>query len=82
MTEAEKRELEWTEKRIAYNNTWSETGKWYSDVQQMLDGWLKDYGINQILEPVKLSDGAREVLFSNAKLNKVVSGVVDIYELS
>lgn len=80
MTEVEKRELEWTEKRIAYNNTWPETGKWYSDVQQMLDGWLKDYGINQILEPVKLSDGARGVLFPNAKLNKVISGVVDIYD--
>lgn len=80
MTEAEKRELEWTEKRIAYNNAWPEAGQWYSDVQQMLDEWLKCQGINQIFEPVKLSEGAREVLFPNAKLNKVVSSIVDIYD--
>lgn len=80
MTEAEKRELEWTDKRIAYNNAWPEAGQWYSDVQQMLDEWLKGQGINQIFEPVKLSEGAREVLFHNAKLNKVFSSIVDIYD--
>lgn len=80
MNEIEKRELDWTEKRIAYNNTWPETGQWYSDVQQMLNGWLKEQGIKQIFEPVKLSEGARDVLFPNAKLNKVFSGIIDVYD--
>ena len=56
MTEKDKRELVWTEKRIAYNNTWPEAGYWYSDVQQMLDEWLHGQGIKQIFEPVKLSE--------------------------
>ncbi len=80
MTKAEKREHEWTGKRVDYNNAWPELGQWHSDVQQMLDGWLKEHGINQLFEPVKLSEGARDVLFRNAKLNKVVSGIVDIYD--
>lgn len=46
----------------------------------MLDEWLKEQGITQIFEPVKLSEGARDILFSNAKLNKVFSGIVDIYD--
>ena len=71
MAEKNNRELLWTEKRIAYNNTWPKEGKWYSDVQQMLDEWLKEQGITQIFEPVKLSEGARDILFPNAKLNKV-----------
>ena len=37
ITEKDKRELLWTEKRIAYNNMWPKAGQWYSDVQQMLD---------------------------------------------
>lgn len=80
MTEKDKRELVWTEKRIAYNNTWPEAGYWYSDVQQMLDEWLHGQGIKQIFEPVKLSEGAKDILFPNAKLNKVFSGIVDIYD--
>ena len=80
MTEAEKREQEWTGKRIDYNNSWPELGQWHSDVQQILDGWLNEQGINQLFEPLKLSEGARDVLFLNAKLNKVVSGIVDIYD--
>ena len=80
MAEKNNRELLWTEKRIAYNNTWPEAGKWYSDVQQMLDEWLKEQGIIQIFEPVKLSEGAKDILFPNAKLNKVFSGIVDIYD--
>lgn len=80
MAEKNNRELLWTEKRIAYNNTWPKEGKWYSDVQQMLDEWLKEQGITQIFEPVKLSEGAKDILFPNAKLNKIFSGIVDIYD--
>lgn len=80
MTEKDKRELLWTEKRIAYNNMWPKAGQWHSDVQQMLDEWLQGQGITQIFEPVKLSEGAKDILFPNAKLNKVVSGIVDIYD--
>ena len=54
MAEKNNRELLWTEKRIAYNNTWPKEGKWYSDVQQMLDEWLKEQGITQIFKPEKL----------------------------
>lgn len=80
MTEKNKRELLWTEKRIAYNNMWPKAGQWHSDVQQMLDEWLKGQEITQIFEPIKLSEGAKDILFPNAKLNKVVSGIVDIYD--
>lgn len=80
MTEKDKRELLWTEKRIAYNNTWPEAGQWYSDVQKMLDELLHGQGITQIFEPVKLSEGAKDILFPNAKLNKVFSGIIDIYD--
>ena len=80
MIEKDKRELLWTEKRITYNNTWPEAGQWYSDVQQMLDEWLHGQGITQIFEPVKLSEGAKDILFPNAKLNKVFSGIIDIYD--
>ena len=80
MTEKNKRELLWTEKRIAYNNMWPKAGQWHSDVQQMLDEWLKGQGITQIFEPIKLSEGAKDILFPYAKLNKVVSGIVDIYD--
>jgi hypothetical protein len=76
MIEKDKRELLWTEKRITYNNTWPEAGQWYSDVQQMLDEWLHGQGITQIFEPVKLSEGAKDILFPNAKLNKVFSGIL------
>ncbi len=80
MTEKEKRELLWTEKRIAYNNKWPKAGPWHSDVQKILDEWLQGQGITQIFEPVKLSERAKDILFSNAKLNKIVSGIVDIYD--
>ncbi len=80
MTEKNRRELLWTEKRIAYNNMWPKAGPWHSDVQQMLDEWLKGQEITQIFEPIKLSEGAKDILFPNAKLNKVVSGIVDIYD--
>ena len=80
MTGKNNRELLWTEKRITYNNTWPEAGQWYSDVQQMLDEWLHGQGITQIFEPVRLSEGAKDILFPNAKLNKVFSGIIDIYD--
>ena len=80
MTEKDKRELIWTEKRIAYNNTWPKSGLWFSDVQQLLNEYLHGQGITQIFEPVKLSEVAKYILFSNAKLNKMFSGIVDIYD--
>lgn len=80
MTEKDKRELIWTEKRIAYNNTWPKSGLWFSDVQQLLNEYLHRQGITQIFEPVKLSEVAKYILFSNAKLNKMFSGIVDIYD--
>ena len=80
ITEKNNRELLWTDKRITYNNTWPKSGLWYSDVQQKLDKWFNKKGIKQIFEPVKLSEGAKYILFTNAKLNKVFSGIIDIYD--
>lgn len=80
ITEKNNRELLWTDKRITYNNTWPKSGLWYSDVQQKLDEWFNEQGIKQIFEPVKLSEGAKYILFTNAKLNKVFSGIIDIYD--
>ena len=80
MTEKEMRELQWTEKRIVYNNMWPQGGPWYSNVQRMFDEWLQGQGVTQIFEPVQLSEDAKDILFLNAKLNKVISGVIDIYD--
>lgn len=78
--EANKKEFEWTGKRIEYNNAWPTKGKWYSDNQQELDSWLKKQGVPQLFDTVKLTETARDVLFPYAKLNKVVSGILDIYD--
>lgn len=70
----------WTEKRIDYNNTWPTCNIWHSELQDALDEWMKMHRLSQIFEPVKLSLTAKNVLFSHAKLNKLVSGIVDIYD--
>lgn len=77
---ADKRELEWTDLRVSYNNSWPNNGKWYSDVQKALDEWLQNQNIPQIFTPVKLGDKAIDILFQNAKLNKLLSGIIDIYD--
>ena len=78
--DADKRELQWTEKRIEYNNTWPLGGVWHADVQNALDSWMKAHIVNQLFVPVKLSATAKDVLFPQAKLNKLVSGILDIYD--
>lgn len=80
MEESEKLEYQWTEKRIEYNNTWFNGNVWRSDLQVALDDWLKTNNQTQLFETVKLSDTAKDVLFPQAKLNKLVSGIVDIYD--
>ena len=77
---ADKRELEWTDLRVSYNNSWPNNGKWHSDVQKALDEWLQNQNITQIFTPVKLGDKAIDILFQNAKLNKLLSGIIDIYD--
>lgn len=76
----DKREWQWTGKRIEYNNTWPDCGLWQSDIQKELDNWLKQQNLSQIFEVVKLSDTAQQVLYDNAKLNKLFSGILDIYD--
>lgn len=76
----EQRELTWTRFRVAYNNNWPDCGAWRSDVQNELDAYLKEQGINQIFCPVKLADGAAEILYEQAKLNKILSGMMDFYD--
>ena len=75
-----KRELQWTEKRIDYNNTWPNNGMWHSNIQTELDNWLSEQNLSQLFEVVKFSDTAKDTLFVNAKLNKLVSGILDIYD--
>ena len=75
-----KREWQWTGKRIEYNNAWPDSGMWLSDIQKELDNWLKQQNLSQIFEVVKLSDTAHKVLYDNAKLNKLFSGILDIYD--
>lgn len=78
--EANKRELLWTEKRIVYNNEWPNQGIWCSDVQHLLEVWLQSQNLVQLFEPVRLTDDARDILYSQPILNRLVSGVVDIYD--
>lgn len=75
-----KREWQWTGKRIEYNNTWPDCGMWHGDIQIEFDNWLKQQSLSQIFEVVKLSDSAQQVLYDNAKLNKLFSGILDIYD--
>lgn len=75
-----KREWQWTGKRIEYNNAWPDCGMWHSDIQIEFDNWLKQQSLSQIFEVVKLSDTAHQVLYDNAKLNKLFSGILDIYD--
>lgn len=75
-----KREWQWTGKRIEYNNAWPDCGMWHSDIQIEFDNWLKQQSLSQIFEVVKLSDTAQQVLYDNAKLNKLFSGILDIYD--
>lgn len=80
MKEMESRELQWTGKRIEYNNAWPTKGVWYSDIQEELDKWLQKQGIDQLFEIVQMSDSARETLYNQAKLNRLVSGIIDLYD--
>lgn len=75
-----KREWQWTGKRIEYNNAWPDCGMWHSNIQIEFDNWLKQQSLSQIFEVVKLSDSAQQVLYDNAKLNKLFSGILDIYD--
>ena len=78
--EANKRELQWTEARVEYNNSWPANGVWFSDIQKSFESYLNKNNFTQIFEVVKLNDTAKDVLFKQAKLNKLVSGIVDIYD--
>ena len=78
--EADKRELQWTEARIEYNNSWPANGVWISDIQKAFESYLNENGFTQIFEVVKLNDTAKDVLFKQAKINKLVSSIVDIYD--
>lgn len=80
MTAQEQRELTWTGFRVDYNNSWPSVGVWHSGVQKDLDDWLKKHGIDQIFETVKLKENAVGILFQQARLNRLVSGLVDIYD--
>jgi hypothetical protein len=78
--EADKRELQWTKARVEYNNSWPANGVWFSDIQKAFERYLNENNFTQIFEVVKLNDTAKDVLFKQAKLNKLVSGIVDIYD--
>lgn len=78
--EADKRELQLTEARVEYNNSWPANGVWFSDIQKSFESYLNENNFTQIFEVVKLNDTAKDVLFKQAKLNKLVSGIVDIYD--
>jgi hypothetical protein len=77
---ADIRELQWTEARIEYNNSWPSSGVWFRDIQKAFKSYLDENGLIHIFEVVKLNDTAKDILFEQAKLNKLVSGIVDIYD--
>lgn len=77
---AETRESLWTGARIEYNNKWPSNGIWYSDVQELLDNYLKEKGYSQVFKVVELKASAKRILFEHPKLNKLVSGIIDIYD--
>jgi len=78
----DKQELAWTKKRVNYHNRQAKGPvEWMEEVQNVLKQKMGDAKLDQIFEPLHLKESlAIEILFKNARLNKIHSMYCDLYE--
>ena len=82
LTPQEKQEKAWTQKRIHYHNMQAKgVTVWKEQAQDVLEQKMDEAKLIQIFEPLHLNEAvAFEILFEQAKLNKIHSMYCDLYE--
>ena len=78
----ERQEKAWTQKRIHYHNVQAKgVTEWKEQAQNVLTQKMDECKLVQIFEPLHLNEAtAFEILFEQAKLNKIHSMYCDLYE--
>lgn len=82
LTPQERQEKAWTQKRIHYHNVQAKSAtEWKEQAQNVLKQKMDECKLLQIFEPLHLNEArALEILFEQAKLNKIHSMYCDLYE--
>lgn len=82
LTPQERQEKAWTQKRIHYHNVQARgVTEWKEQAQNVLKQKMDKCKLIQIFEPLHLNEAkALEILFEEAKLNKIHSMYCDLYE--
>ncbi len=82
LTPQERQEKAWTQKRIHYHNVQAKgVTEWKEQAQNVLTQKMDECKLVQIFEPLHLNEAtAFEILFEQAKLNKIHSMYCDLYE--
>lgn len=82
LTPQERQEKTWTQKRIHYHNMQAKgVTVWKEQAQNVLKQKMDEVRLIQLFEPLHLNEGnALEILFEQAKLNKIHSMYCDLYE--
>ena len=82
LTSQELQEKAWTLKRIHYHNVQAKgVAVWQEQAQNVLKQKMDECKLLQIFEPLHLNEArALEILFEQAKLNKIHSMYCDLYE--
>ena len=80
MTPEEIKEYEQTKLRVVYNNGWP-AKRWQSPLQEELLKRMDETGQRQVFYPIVLDENkAVDILFKDAKLNRLVSTLLDLYD--
>lgn len=80
MTKAEIREYEQTRLRVKYNNEWP-SARWMSPLQEELMVKINKAELKQVFFPLFLEeDKAVDLLFKDARLNRLLSTLFDMYD--
>lgn len=82
LTPQERQEKAWTQKRIHYHNVQAKgVTVWQEQAQNVLKEKMDECKLFQIFEPMHLNEARTlEILFEQAKLNKIHSMYCDLYE--
>ena len=82
LTPKDRQEKAWTQKRIHYHNVQAKSAtEWKEQAQNELKQKMDEVKLIQIFEPLHLNEAmALEILFEQAKLNKIHSMYCDLYE--
>ncbi len=82
LTSQERQEKAWTQKRIHYHNMQAKgVTVWKEQAQNVLKQKMDEAKLIQIFEPLHLNESkALEILFEEAKLNKIHSMYCELYE--